>query len=337
MPDHLAPPAPPPPGAERPDREHARLIVQDAIRAYFADRRARVKPFVDRHFSVRGSLALHRRALGLDVIRGPVNLTLALPQAVLRAVGTAGQLAHLRGAKKLKQINILLETDIAKELEWLIHTELLELPFRHGDRVFTRDALAEKVLIDPRVTGPMQRMLLAIGKRADDPEFRARLEHALAEYAVTRAAASEIATGLITMGAGALTVNKLTPGAVTLGPTLAAALAQQSAIASFPLGSSLGSLWYSVFPAVPSMGLVFGLTGGLVVGAAVLAAFAGLFTDPVQRQLGLHQRRLLKMLATLERQAFEPQAPGFAVHDHYVARLLDLFDILGAAYRLARL
>jgi hypothetical protein len=30
-----------------------------------------------------------------------------------------------------------------------------------------------------------------------------------------------------------------------------------------------------------------------------------------------------------------PGAPAFAVHDHYVARLIDLFDLLGSAYRLA--
>jgi hypothetical protein len=57
--------------------------------------------------------------------------------------------------------------------------------------------------------------------------------------------------------------------------------------------------------------------------------------DPLQRRLGLHQRRLLRMLDVLERQLRDPSAPAFAVHDHYVARLMDLFDILGCAWRLA--
>jgi hypothetical protein len=38
----------------------------------------------------------------------------------------------------------------------------------------------------------------------------------------------------------------------------------------------------------------------------------------------------------LERQFFDAKAAGFAVHDHYVARLLDIFDILGAALRAVK-
>jgi len=41
------------------------------------------------------------------------------------------------------------------------------------------------------------------------------------------------------------------------------------------------------------------------------------------------------MLDALERQMLDPAAPAFAVHDHYAARLLDVFDLLGSAYRLA--
>jgi hypothetical protein len=37
----------------------------------------------------------------------------------------------------------------------------------------------------------------------------------------------------------------------------------------------------------------------------------------------------------LEQQLLDPGAPGFAGHDYYVARLLDLFDLVAAAYRLA--
>ena len=157
----------------------------------------------------------------------------------------------------------------------------------------------------------------------------------MTSYAATRAAAAEITTSLLTLGSGALALKQLTPGAVTLGPALAALMAQQSAIAAFPLGAGLGGMWYAMFPAAPSLVLVAGLTGGLMVGAACVAAFAGLVSDPVQRRLGLHERRLNRMLDALERQMLDPAAPAFAVHDHYVARLLDLFDLLGSAYRLA--
>ena len=66
---------------------------------------------------------------------------------------------------------------------------------------------------------------------------------------------------------------------MTLGPALAAILAQQAAVASFPLGGALGSLSSRSTPGDPggaASAVVAGLTGGLVVSVAVRAAFAGI-------------------------------------------------------------
>lgn len=314
------------------DPADLRAAVVDGLRAYFAGCRVRVDPFVDRHFTLRGSLALHRAALGWDVLRAPANLFLALPQAAMKAgAAAAGRLGAAPLARSLAQRTLLLRTDVARKIDRLIRTELLGLPEQPG----APDALAEAILADPRVAVPAARLLAAIGQRVSEAGFRARLEAAMQAYGGTRAAAAEITTGLLTLGAGAATLNKLTPGAVTLGPALAAAMAQQSAIAAFPLGTGLGGLWYGAFPAAPSLTLVLGLTGGLMAVAATAAAFAGLVADPIQRRLGLHRRRLLRMVGALERQAFDPASPAFAARDQYVARLLDLFDLLGAAARVA--
>jgi hypothetical protein len=159
------------------------------------------------------------------------------------------------------------------------------------------------------------------------------LEAAMTEYARTRAAATEITTAFLSLGAGALALRKLTPGAMSLGPTLAAAIAQRAAVISFPMGGALGSLWYTLFPVAPSAVLVAGLTGGLLAASTIASAFAGVVADPVQRKLRLHELRLQRMVDALERQMKDPTAPGFVVHDHYVARLLDLFDVAGALVR----
>jgi hypothetical protein len=46
---------------------------------------------------------------------------------------------------------------------------------------------------------------------------------------------------------------------------------------------------------------------------------------------------LLQLIDALERQWCEEQGEaGFVARDQYVARLLDLFDFVGSAYRLAR-
>ena len=315
----------------------AQAAVEAGTRGYFAARRQRVGPFVDRHFSMRGTLRLHRVALGWDIARAPLNLSLAVPQVVARLGAlAASRLGAVRVARALGR-PLILETAVAREIVWLVNTELLELPFAQPGRVSTHDALAESILATPEVDALMRGALAEIGRRGDDPEFRARLAHAMGEYTVSRAAAAEITTGLLSLSAGALALQKLTPGAASLGPALAGIMAQQAAVASFPLGGWLGGVWYGLFPLAPSLGLVAGTTGGLMLGASVFAAFAGVVSDPVQRALGLHRRRLHRMINALERQVSNPTAAGFAVHDHYVARLLDVFDIVGAAVRLARI
>jgi hypothetical protein len=318
-----------------PDDALARMIVRDGVSRYVAARRARVGPFVDRHFSLAGTLRLHRAALGWDIARAPLNLALAAPQAgVWVAAAGVRRLGATRAAEALRGTSLVQRTAVAREVAWLVQTELLELPARDGTRESGRDALAEAIVADPRLIATLHPMLAAIEAAGGEPTLRARIETAVAAYAGARTPAAEITTALLSLGTGAATLSKLTPGAMTLGPALAATLAQQAAVASFPLGGALGSLWYAAFPAVPSAVLVAGLTGGLMAGAAVGAAFAGIVADPVQRRLGLHHRRLHRLLDAMEQQLIDPGAPGFAVHDHYVARVLDLFDLVGAAYRL---
>src|SRR5206468_4062470 len=138
--------------------------------------------------------------------------------------------------------------------------------------------------------------------RSEDPGFRQKLEAAMETYTGTRSAAAEITTSLMTIGTGALAVKHTTPGATSLGLLIAAALAQNAAIASFPLGTSLGGLWYGFFPAAASPALIGSVTGGLLAASSVFAAFAGIVADPVQRSLGLHRRRLLRLIDAIERQ-----------------------------------
>jgi hypothetical protein len=314
-----------------------REAVEAGIRRYCAARRERIPNLVDPHFSLRAALRMHRAAFGWDMLRAPVNLTMAAPAAALHlAAAGARRLGADRVANALGRRRLLLSTSVAHRVEWLVCTDLLELPCQASDRVSTRDALAETILTDPRVLTALRAMLTSIGLKDDDPLRRHALERTLAEYAVTRGTAAEITTALMSLSAGALTLGKVTPGAVSFGPMLASIVAQQAAISSFPLGAGFGTLWYTMFPVVPSTPLMFSLSGGLLAIGSVLSAFAGIVADPVQRRLGLHQRRLRRMVDAMERQMLDPSAPGYAVRDRYVARLLDVFDLVTAAYRLTR-
>jgi hypothetical protein len=249
---------------------------------------------------------------------------------LLLAAKAAGRLGARRMAASLHGKRLVVHTAVGKELAWRLHADLLQLPYTSDGRVSARDALAEAILADPRVVASLAPALEAIGTTGDDPVLRSRLDAAMTEYARTRAASTEITTAIISLGAGALALRKLTPGALSLSPALAVSVAKRAATMSFPLSGALGPLWYALFPVAPAAVLVMGLTGGLLAASTAASAFAGVIADPVQRKIGLHEWRLRRMVDALERQMHDPAAPGFAVHDHYVARLLDLFDVAGA-------
>jgi hypothetical protein len=98
-------------------------------------------------------------------------------------------------------------------------------------------------------------------------EFEMRLRQALTAYGGARAVAAEITTAAVSLSVDAIVFHQMTPGMLTLGPSIAAVVAQQAAIEAFPLGTGLGAIWYSLFPASPSPELVVSITVGLGLSA----------------------------------------------------------------------
>lgn len=313
------------------DTAMARAAVDRAIERYLHKTRARIPGFTRRHFSLRGSLRIHRKAVGDDLWRAPANIALAVP-----AVGASATALALRRlglgslAAWIEARRFLIETDVAREISWLIHAELLQMPCRQDGRESHYDGLAAEILSDPGISAAVMPWLVRLGKRADDPTVRARLEALLTTYAGTRTAAAEIAASMVALGAGAAAFQKLTPGALSLGTILAAQVAQGVALANFPLGGTVGALWYAAFPATAGMALTAAVTGSVVAGMALVAAFAGVVTDPVQRLLGIHQWRLRRLVNAYEK-ALRGEEARLVVADHYIARILDLLDVVRAA------
>jgi hypothetical protein len=310
-------------------QELASAIVRDAVQRYIESRRARIDAFVDRHFTLAGSIALHRRALGWDLLRAPANLFLAGPALAVKLLAWAARRGGMEGVSAwLAGRRLLLETEVAREIEWRVATELLEIPCRCRDRVSHRDAIAETILADERAAA------LLVAPASADPDFRRRLIAAVETYLGSRTATAEIATGFVS-GLGALVVKQATPGLVTLSSALSAMIAQQMAIAAFPLGASLGGLWYGLFPAEAGPGLFAATTAGVFLGGAMLAAFSGVVTDPLQRRLGLHRARLERLLQILEADLCGEPGRNRLMRDHYVARLVDIFDLIALAMRVS--
>lgn len=285
----------------------ARTIVDDAIRRYFRKRRSRVPAFVDETFSFCGALDLNAHALGNDLWRAPLNVLMAAPQFGVEAVAALFQRSgREREARAFKARELYFRTSVADAVERKIIVDLLELPYSGPGEPSFNDALAVEILSDQR----LQRVLGVLEGTWGEGERR-RLDALLLEnlsiYLNARAAAGEIAGGAITMTAGGLLLHQLTPGMLALGPAVARAVSAKIA----------GTFWALT-------------AGGSVLAASVIiSAFSGLVTDPLQRQLGLHQRRMLKLLDSLEA-GFLGGDARFAVNDRYTARLLDVLDALAA-------
>jgi hypothetical protein len=316
--------------------------VDAAAVRYLEARRARIHAFTEQTYSLGASLKLHRKAFGWDIARAPANMALALPQVLVSGTGWGlGKLGRrwapaARAGEKLGRTTLMLSTEVGRELTFRLFDEFLEMPMEDdkGRRV-TKDALVREILADPRIQALTEAVAREVAARRDDPIFRAKLESNLAAYVGGRTAAAELVNAFVCAGTGVAIAQNLTPGTWGLSTLLAGMVAQHFAVVGFPLGATLGSAWYGLFPAVAS-GAVMGATFAAVAGAAsVVGAFAGVVADPLQKSLGIHQRRLGKLVDSLEGDLRGDEGKPLVLRDHYLARVFDLMDLLTVAHRMA--
>ncbi len=257
-----------------------------------------VRDFVGRHFSWRGSCRLHRASLGRDLLRAPVNVGLAPIFLVVRLTAMLLSVLRLKRAGRwLATRRILLRSDASRAVEHAVIHDLLPARARHHPAI---------------------------------PPAQARL---VEDYVGTRSAIAEIVTTLLVLGIGLLTFRAATPGVLSLAPLVSDRAAFDMAVAAFPLGEGLGWAWYSVFPHDLPGWFIAAVALGLVMSASVVSTFAGVVADPIQAALGIHQRRLMRLLARLD--AMEDQLPAVEP-EHLLARLADLSDAAMAVFRALR-
>ncbi len=305
------------------DTPLARQIVIDGIQRYIQSRRAKVDEFVEQTFSRKGAWELNKKGLGGDVFRAPFNTLMIAPTlamagsaALLRKSGRHGLASRLSGR------NLFMKTAVARELQWRMHTELFELPYSDTalNRHYSGDALAKEILMDPRLIAQIEPLVLASAQAASKPGGRAWLDETVTAYLGTRAAATELSTLILCLTAGASLTQQLTPGLISLGPATAKAL--EVALAG---SSTFGTVTAGTIP--PATVAAVGGTLGLVLTASVLSAVSGALTDPIQRKLGLHHRRLHQMLDLMEEAFITGERGPFVVADQYVGRVMDLADL----------
>ncbi len=275
----------------------AELQVQ--IIEYIGACRQRVPAFIDSHYSVRGAFRLNRRAWGRDVLVAPFNFLMAIPNFILAIISVVLDLVGARRpARWLHAHHLGLRTAVQQKLESELMHCLLELPAAPGPADAAVRELARQAAREP-----------------------------LAIYLRTRDIAGEITAGLLAAVVGLTFFSQFTPGSISAGTVFAQAFAREQAVSNFLLGDFLGGLYYDLFPVQPSLTVVLLSILVVILTLAVVSAFAGILHDPVQRWLGIHQRRLHGLLDAIEAAMRNPRDErGYRPRDTFYGRIQDLLD-----------
>ena len=303
------------------EAEIAQAISQAGAR-YFDDCRRGVPSFVRRHFLYPGAVTLNRVALGWDMLRAPLNLFWAplyslvslLHYLCLRLPGLVwfGRL--------LGRIPAGFSTRVQSQISELVLTELLN---PQGD-----DKGIEAYLLASLQDVYRRHQLEMVSEQRFVRVIEPLLEDALTQYQLTRTASADITNSLSCTVLGAFAFQKFTPGGIGVAALLASLLTRELASRDFLFGETLGRWYYGWFPPEPSVGLTLGILAGIMAVLAAFAAFSGVITDPVQAYIGLHRRRLMKMLDHLQQDFNEQRSGSFRPKDQFVARIMDGFDMV---------
>lgn len=307
--------------------------VENGTRRYIQSRRDMIERFVERNYSFSGALELNKKAFGLDMLKTPANILWTPPYFLLSGTGRLmKKLTKDKVGQGLSTLPAGFQTDVEKEVVWRLHSQLLELPYREGDREgdreFKDNRLFEMILAEESLTSIFEPGLKALAALEGDEAGKARLESNLTAYVDSRKAAAELSSAMISMAAGYVANKSINFGAMGLGSAVATSLAHHAAVSSFVFGNTLGSMYYSVFSVTVSKTAVALSTGGIAVALGIIASYTGVVTDPLQKSLGLHQKKLHKIIDALEQQLLGDDENAVSFKDGYVARVMDVADIM---------
>jgi hypothetical protein len=303
----------------------------EAARAYFTAVREGVDGFATEQFGWRGTLALHRHALGSDILRAPLNVLLSPVLVLTRLLAALCSLLRLRRAAQwLRGRRIVLRTQVAAQVEAGLVTELLgvQLPVAPNGVAPDSTVLSGAILAAPQFRACFRAKADLVAVTASV----GRIVSAIAEYSSARSAVADITTALLALSIGGLVFQAVTPGMISMAPTLAG----EVAVVNFPLGQTAGAMWYGVFNASASPWLLAGNVAALLLAGSVIGAFAGILADPVQVRLGIHRRRLVQFVDAVEDDLLGTGQKGYTAREHFYARFMDVGDAVASVLRIFR-
>jgi hypothetical protein len=277
------------------------LSLEECIDRYIADRRGRIGPFVDRHFSLQDTIVIQKRSFLIDLLCYPINTLWAIPYVFVKKTGESlGKLGWETASRLLSVVPSGMKRRYQKEIERSIRHEILEWPSDQFARTESPHALLQLLKSDERVAP-----LLAM------PEFSGRLDLAVADinrliesYGANRTLASDLAGSFLTLATGWLMFGDHSLGIEGIGERIASRRAKEKAASSFILGSGLGSVFYSVFPPKPSLWEIVLATAAVGLLLTICGMMIGVLADPIMKRLGLHQRQLHALLDDIEERLY---------------------------------
>lgn len=246
--------------------------------------------FVRRHYRLPGALHLHRHAVGWDLLRAPANIALAPLLLLARFVSILAYALRLRQLSRFAgRLRPQFRSDVGAVLEADLMSDVLA--FRGSkDAEFDTEAVRGFVR----------------------------------DYVAVRIAVSEIGTALVVLLVGLLVFHAVTPGVISLAPVVTERAAHARDVAGFPLGQWFGGAWYGLFPGERPLWQTLAVGAGLAVALSVLTTFSGILSDPLQARLGIHRRRLRRLLRRIDRAAEDrPRIEG----EFVLARGADIVDV----------
>lgn len=309
-----------------PEQNVSEVEIEQAIRSgierYFDDCRARVPAFIDRHFHYPGAIETNRMALGWDVLRAPINLLWAPVYALacLVKILTPKRIGLMWLYGLADRIPAGFTTRVQQHTSHLILVELLNNS-QEGQ-------LLENYLIESLEAVYERHTCEPVGHKQFSTLVEPLVADALSQYRITRTASADITNSISCTVLGAFAFQKFTPGGIGLGVVLASMLAKTLAAQDFIFGETIGSWYYSWFPPEPTLATTASVMGAVMASLAAFAAFSGVIFDPVQAAVGLHRRRLHKLLDHLQRDVSLSTQSSFRPKDQFVARILDMFDVI---------
>lgn len=303
-------------------QEDIQQAVVSGIRRYFGCCRQRVPGFIKQHFSYPAALATNRVAFGFDVLRAPVNLfwapLFALVSIIRFFVGRSPRLTWLH--RLLGRFPAGFTTQVQTHISELVLRDLLQ----HGE---PQRSLSWFIAEELRALYQKNE-----NTDVDVEQFHAQaepiIEEALTQYRITRTATADITNTLSCTVLGAFAFQKFTPGGIGIALMLSTTISSQLAASDFFLGEFLGGIYYSVFPASPSLAMTLATIAGVLSLLSACAALSGVISDPVQAAVGLHRYRLKKMLNHMEQDMLRQSGNSFRPKDQYVARIMECFDLV---------